>query len=256
LQIFRFLVIRQNGIAAMSRPSTSPQSFQNRGKPMRFPIASIHTPFNIFFRNSLVPSKTVAVVLAFCLLLVPRLWADSRKEYIYLDEKLIAVETDAVTATCSYSISTTGASVVMAGGTGTVTVNSAAGCPWTASRNASWITVTGGSSGSGSGTVSYSVASNTGSARSGTLTIAGKTFTVSQAGTTCQQQCSTAAQSCFSQVWLCPTQCEQAIVAQYPVCQIAPYACMAMLDSCVSNCAQSAEATCNYQNQQCLAKCK
>jgi len=50
--------------------------------------------------------------------------------------------------------------------------------------NATFITVTSGSSGSGNGTVGYSVAANAGStSRSGTITIAGQTFTVTQAGT-------------------------------------------------------------------------
>ena len=51
--------------------------------------------------------------------------------------------------------------------------------------NASFITITSGSSGSGNGTVNYSVAANTGTtSRTGTMTIAGRTFTVTQAGTT------------------------------------------------------------------------
>ena len=46
-----------------------------------------------------------------------------------------------------------------------------------------WFTVTGGSSGTGNGTVSYTVAANTStSPRTGTLTIAGLTATVTQAG--------------------------------------------------------------------------
>ena len=50
--------------------------------------------------------------------------------------------------------------------------------------NATFITITAGSSGTGNGTVSYSVAANTGTAsRNGTMTIAGLTFTVTQAGT-------------------------------------------------------------------------
>ncbi|HEX8335451.1 MAG TPA: M36 family metallopeptidase, partial [Pyrinomonadaceae bacterium] len=86
--------------------------------------------------------------------------------------------------TCSYSISPSSASVAAAGGSGTVSVTAGAGCAWTASSNASFITVTGGASGSGNGTVSYSVASNPNStSRTGTLTVAGKTFTVTQAGT-------------------------------------------------------------------------
>jgi hypothetical protein len=41
--------------------------------------------------------------------------------------------------------------------------------------------VTAGASGTGNGTVSFTVAANTGAARSGTLTIGGQTFTVTQA---------------------------------------------------------------------------
>ena len=56
------------------------------------------------------------------------------------------------------------------------------GCPWTATSNASWITITSGSS--GSGPVSYSVLTNTStSQRTGTMTIAGQAFTVTQSGT-------------------------------------------------------------------------
>jgi hypothetical protein len=67
--------------------------------------------------------------------------------------------------------------------TARVTVTASAGCNWTATSNVSWITITSGSSGSGSGTVNYSVAANTSaSARTGTLTIAGQTFTVTQQG--------------------------------------------------------------------------
>ena len=55
-------------------------------------------------------------------------------------------------------------------------------CPWTATSNTpNWITITGGASGTGNGTATYNVAANTGAARTGTLTIAGVTFTASQA---------------------------------------------------------------------------
>jgi Zn-dependent metalloprotease len=87
--------------------------------------------------------------------------------------------------TCTFSINPTSSSQPATGGTGSVTVTAGAGCAWTAVSNASFITITGGASGSGSGTVSYSVASNTSTAsRTGTMTIAGQTFTVTQAGTT------------------------------------------------------------------------
>ncbi|HKP82193.1 MAG TPA: M36 family metallopeptidase [Pyrinomonadaceae bacterium] len=86
--------------------------------------------------------------------------------------------------TCSFSINPTSASFAAAGGTGTVTVTTSAGCNWTAASNNSFITVTSGASGSGSGSVTYSVAANTVStSRSGSLTIAGLTHSVTQAGT-------------------------------------------------------------------------
>jgi hypothetical protein len=83
---------------------------------------------------------------------------------------------------CSYSISPTSASPAAAASTGSVSVTAGTGCAWTAvSNNTSWLTVTSGASGSGNGTVGWSAAANTGAARTGTITIAGQTFTVNQA---------------------------------------------------------------------------
>ena len=84
---------------------------------------------------------------------------------------------------CSFSISPTSGNAAAGGGTGSVAVSAGGGCSWTAGSNASWLTVTSGGSGSGNGTVQYSAAANSGGARSGTLTIAGQTFTVNQAST-------------------------------------------------------------------------
>jgi len=81
---------------------------------------------------------------------------------------------------CTPTIAPSSASIPAAGGTGSVTVTAGAGCAWTAASNAAWISITAGSSGIGNGTVSYSVAANGASARSGTLTIAGQTFTANQ----------------------------------------------------------------------------
>jgi hypothetical protein len=85
------------------------------------------------------------------------------------------------TTTCTYSINPTSQSFAVAGGSGTVAVTTTNGCAWTAVSNAAWITVTGGAAGSGNGTVNFRAAANTGAARSGTITIAGQTFTVSEA---------------------------------------------------------------------------
>ena len=82
---------------------------------------------------------------------------------------------------CSFSIAPTNQSVPALGGTGTVTVSTASGCAWTASSNVPWLTITSGASGTGNGSVGFSVAANVGSSRTGTLTIAGQAFTVTQA---------------------------------------------------------------------------
>ena len=85
------------------------------------------------------------------------------------------------TLVCSYTINPTSVDIPATPGTGTVTVSTNAGCAWTASSNANWITVTSGASGTGSGTVGFSVAQNTGKKdRTGTVTIAGRTFTITQ----------------------------------------------------------------------------
>ncbi len=73
-----------------------------------------------------------------------------------------------------------GASLTAGAGVGSIQVNAPAGTFWTASSNNSWITITSGASGSGNGTVSFSVQANTGAARTGTITISGLTFTIDQ----------------------------------------------------------------------------
>jgi carboxypeptidase T len=82
---------------------------------------------------------------------------------------------------CFSSLSPASQSFGSAGGAGSVAVTSPAGCNWTAVSNDSWVTITSGAGGSGDGTTSYSVASNATSARTGTLTIANQTFTVTEA---------------------------------------------------------------------------
>jgi len=98
---------------------------------------------------------------------------------------------------CSYSISSSSQSFMSSAGTGSVNVTTTSGCNWTATSNAtSWLTITYGSSGSGNGTVSYSVAANSGTtSRTGTITIAGQTFTVTQAGIICSYSISSGSQS-------------------------------------------------------------
>ena len=81
--------------------------------------------------------------------------------------------------TCTYSISPASATVGVAGGTGTVTVTTSALCAWSASTTQSWISVAS-TPGFENGTVTFTVAANSGAPRTGWLTIGGQTFTVSQ----------------------------------------------------------------------------
>jgi hypothetical protein len=91
---------------------------------------------------------------------------------------------------CSYSISPTSQTFTSESGAGSVNVNASPGCAWTVSTNRGswdWIGISSGTSGTGNGRVSYIVlANNTGSSRTGTLSIAGQTFTITQqAGGAC-----------------------------------------------------------------------
>jgi len=98
----------------------------------------------------------------------------------------IAGQTFTVTqaaASCSYTVSPLTFSVGASGGTSTVSVTAASGCSWTAQSASTWVTVTPGAGGSGSGSVTFSTASNGSStARTGSLAIGGQTINVSQAG--------------------------------------------------------------------------
>ena len=88
------------------------------------------------------------------------------------------------TPACTYTLSPTLVNVSAAGGSGTFTVSTQTGCTWNAVSNQGFVSVTSGNVGNGSGTVFYSVAANSSTARTGTISAGGKTFTISQAGTT------------------------------------------------------------------------
>jgi hypothetical protein len=81
---------------------------------------------------------------------------------------------------CTFSISPDSQNVPASGGSGSVSVTAASGCSWTARSNVPWITIRSGTSDSGNGAVAFNVAATTGPARSGTMTVAGRTFTVNQ----------------------------------------------------------------------------
>ena len=85
--------------------------------------------------------------------------------------------------TCSYRLDPSSLSVPPSGVIGSkVGVSaSAPDCRWSASSSAGWILVSGGTSGTGGGTVTYTVGINSGTFRSGNITVAGQAFTVNQA---------------------------------------------------------------------------
>jgi pimeloyl-ACP methyl ester carboxylesterase len=85
---------------------------------------------------------------------------------------------------CTYTLSPTSVTEAASGGKGTFTVTTAAGCVWSVASNASWLTFTP-ANGTGSGTITYTIAANTGGARVGSLTVAGiAVFSVMQDGVT------------------------------------------------------------------------
>lgn len=83
---------------------------------------------------------------------------------------------------CTFNIAPASAAVSRSGGGGSIAVTVQAGCTWNATSNASWLTFNGAASGTGNGSVNYSVAPNNGAAaRSGRITIVDKFFDVTQA---------------------------------------------------------------------------
>ncbi|MGH9311260.1 MAG: BACON domain-containing protein, partial [Vicinamibacterales bacterium] len=79
---------------------------------------------------------------------------------------------------CVYTLSPSSHEVGGAGGSGAVTVTTGPGCPWTAESGVGWLTLSG-DRGTGPGSISFNVAA-TNAARTGSATIAGRTFTVTQ----------------------------------------------------------------------------
>jgi len=93
------------------------------------------------------------------------------------------VYTIVISGPCGFALNPASANFSAQDGGDFVNVTTANGCAWTASsNNTSWITIFDGASGSGLGMVAYLVAANPGPPRTGTMTIAGQTFTVTQSG--------------------------------------------------------------------------
>jgi hypothetical protein len=84
---------------------------------------------------------------------------------------------------CTCIISPTSKIFKASAATGAVAVSIQSGCAWTATSNASWIIIKSGTSGIGNGTVVYALSANTSTnARTGSINVAGLTFTVKRQG--------------------------------------------------------------------------
>lgn len=82
---------------------------------------------------------------------------------------------------CGYTLTPATSTFAATAGSGVVTVATRTTCGWRAKSNALWMTITSGLTGTGNGSVRFSVAANNGAtARTGTLTIGNKTFSVTQ----------------------------------------------------------------------------
>ena len=95
----------------------------------------------------------------------------------------VSPEPTIISSLCSYQLSGNTAYASSAA-SGAVTVSTNSACNWSGASNAAFLHITSGASGFGTGQVNISIDANaTSSQRTGTLTIAGQTFTITQGGT-------------------------------------------------------------------------
>ncbi len=87
---------------------------------------------------------------------------------------------------CTYSISPDAAGIQSAGGVGSLTVTTPPYCSWTAIPSEPWVVITSAASGAGNGTVTYTVAANSGTGeRFASIAVNGSEHRVKQFGSTC-----------------------------------------------------------------------
>jgi sugar lactone lactonase YvrE len=85
-------------------------------------------------------------------------------------------------AWCAYAIAPASQGIAAAGGSGTIAVTASSGCVWSVAIPPSWVTLTSAVSGSGNGSVSFTVSANTAAPRSASFQVAGLTATIQQNG--------------------------------------------------------------------------
>ena len=85
---------------------------------------------------------------------------------------------------CAYAVTPLRRDVLWTPAAGRVAVTTGPGCAWTAASESTFLSVTGGATGTGPGTARYAVAANAGGPRQGALAVAGRRVTVHQASPT------------------------------------------------------------------------
>jgi hypothetical protein len=110
-----------------------------------------------------------------------------RRAGVAVNDERVELAQEAVV--CQFTLDPTSADFGSQGGSTTVSVTAPSSCAWTATSQAAWIQVISGAAGSGGGTVGIAVDANAGPARTGTVTIAGHTFSVEQAGASAGPGC-------------------------------------------------------------------
>ena len=86
-----------------------------------------------------------------------------------------------VIGSCRYSLTPSELLLPASGYSTEVTVTASEGCGWTVTGNPSWLTITNGANGTGTGQFMYTVAENKGASRQAMLTVAAETHFVRQA---------------------------------------------------------------------------
>lgn len=101
-----------------------------------------------------------------------------RSATVTIQNKTLSIHQEGIP--CTYALTPTARTVSSSGGSGSIDVTAPGGCQWAGVPDVSWITVTSPNS-SGNGTLTYTVEPNpTGGSRSGHISIAGQTVTITQ----------------------------------------------------------------------------
>jgi hypothetical protein len=92
--------------------------------------------------------------------------------------------------TCRFQVQPANQSIAPEGGSGSFAVEAPDGCSWTPTASADWISITNTGSRSGNGSVSFSVAANSGAPRDGAINVGSQAFTIEQSAPSCRYQLS------------------------------------------------------------------